>query len=135
MSREGNVTISADRLLAIADELKRVESDLRKLGLDGFTTQPTTPRPTPQRQDAQPMILEIDVLNMDWKKSNKMGGGPASASTPWSWTHGYIQDSQEPRPECADLVRTIERYGVVQCGRYSIKLSGRDNRLLNRTLA
>ncbi len=81
------------------------------------------------------MILELDVHDLDWKKSNKMGGGPAGASTPWAWTYGYVQDSPEPRPECRGLVNAIRQYGVVQTGRYKIKLSGREMRLLNRTLA
>ncbi len=135
MSGEGIVTISADRILEMADRMKELESDLRKLGLNGFTTQPSTPTPQPQRPDAEPMRLEIDVSNLDWKKSNKMGGGPAGPTTPWCWTHAYIQDSPQPRPECADLVNAILLYGIVQCGRYKIKLSGRDGRLLNRTFA
>lgn len=135
MSGEGVVTISANRLLEIADQLKRVESDLRKLGLNGFSTQPPKPRPQPKRSGADAMPVDFHVSFLDWKKSNKMGGGSAGPSTPWAWTHGYIQDSPDPRPECSDLVNAILRYGVVQCGRYKIKLSGRDGRLLNRTFA
>lgn len=135
MSRSASVTISVEHLLMIADRLRDLESDLRKLGLNGYSVQPPTPTPQPQSPGAEPMRLEIDISNLDWKKSNKMGGGPAGPSTPWAWTHAYVQDSPQPRPECSELVNALIRYGVVQSGRYTIKLSGRDSRLLNRTFA
>ncbi len=136
MSREGVVSISADRLLEIADQLKRVEADLRKLGLNGFTTRPPTPKPQPQKSDAEAMPLDFDVLSIAWTRSNKAGGGAAGPNDPWAWTYGY-PDAQNPnpRPECADLVYAILQYEVVQCGRYKIKLAGRDGRLLNITIA
>ena len=137
MSSEGNVTISADRLLDIADRLREVEADLRKLGSEGFGTQPSAPRPQrqPTRQKVAPTPFNFDVLNIPWTKSNKAGGGAAGPNAPWCWAYGYEIDSPEPKPECADLVYAIQQYEIVQCGRYIVKLSGRDMRLLNRTLA
>ncbi len=137
MSREGVVSISADRLLEIADRLKDLEADLRKLGLNGFTTQPSAPRPPrqPTSQKVEPTPFSFDVLNIPWTKSNKAGGGAAGPNTPWCWAYGYELDSPEPKPECAELVYAILQYEIVQCGRYIVKLSGRDMRLLNRTLA
>lgn len=137
MSREGVISIPADLLLDISDRLRDLEQELRKLGLSGFSTQPSAPRPPhqPSRQKVEPTPFNFNVLSLEWTKSRKMGAGPASPSTPWCWTYGYVQDSPDPRPECADLVYALLQYEVVQCGRYIIKLSGDDLRLLNRTLA
>lgn len=134
---EGVISIPADQLLQIADRLKDLEADLRMLGLNGLTTRPPAPRPQrqPTSQNVAPTPFNFNVLNLPWTKSNKAGGGAAGPSTPWCWTHGYEIDSPEPRPECAELVYAIQQYEVVQCGRYIIKLSGRDMRLLNRTLS
>ncbi len=137
MSEEGVVMISANRLLEIADQLKRVESDLRQLGLKGFGTQPSKPKPQPQKTQADAMPLEgFDILSLDWRRSAKVGGGDAGPNDKWCWTFAYPDaDSPEPSSDRSELVNALLRYGVVQCGRYRIKLSGRDMRLLNRTLA
>ena len=137
MNREGVVSISADKILDLADRLKELESDLRKLGLNGFATQPSAPRPQrqPTSQKVEPTPFNFDVLNIPWTKSKRDGGGAAGPNTPWAWTYGYDIDSPEPKPECADLVYAIQQYEIVKCGRYIIKLSGREGRLLNRTLA
>ena len=136
MSSEGVVTISADRLLEIADQLKRVESDLRKLGMDGFGTQPPKTKPQPQKPKADAMPLDFDILRLDWRKSAKAGGGDAGPNDKWCWTFAYPDaDSPEPNSDRYELVNAILIYGEVRCGRYNVKLSGRDSRLLNRTFA
>ncbi len=136
MSGEGVVTISADRLLEIADQLKRVESDLRKLGMNGFSTQPTKPKPQPQKPQADAMPLDFDILGLDWRRSTKAGGGDAGPNDKWAWTFAYPDaESHDPREDCYDLVIALNRFGSVQCGKYIVKLSGRENRLLARTFA
>ena len=136
MSGEGVVTISADRILEIADRMKELEGDLRRLGLEGFGTQPTSQTLQKQKLGMEPMPLTFDILSLDWKRSAKAGGGDAGPNDKWCWTFAYPDaDSPEPRSDCYDLVMAILRYKVVQCGRYQIKLAGRDFRLLNRTIA
>lgn len=136
MSNGGVVTISADRLLEIADKIKSVETELRQLGLNSFETQPATRAPQGQKSETEPMVIEFDVSNLDWTKSNRSGGGHAGPNEPWAWAFGYPdQNSPYPREECDRLVNAIIRYGEVRCGRYLVKLGGRDNRLLNRTIA
>lgn len=136
MSSDGVVTISADRLLEIADQLKRVESDLRKLGMTGFSTQPTKPKTQTQKPKSEAMPLDFDIRSLDWKKSNKAGGGPAGPETPWAWAFAYPDsESNDPRTDCYDLVIALNRFGTVKCGRYIVKFGGRDSRLLNRTFA
>ena len=136
MSNEGVVTISADELLKIADKLKEVEKDLRKIGLKGFGTQPIKQTPQKQKPEMEPMPLAIEILGLDWKKRARDGGGPAGPDTPWCWTYAYPNaHSHEPSLDRHDLVKAILQFGVVQCGKYIVKLSGRDMRLLNRTFA
>ena len=82
------------------------------------------------------MPIEFDILSLDWTKSKKAGGGPAGPETPWAWTFAYPDaESPDPRTDCYELVMSLHRYGEVRCGRYIIKLGGRDSRLLNRTIA
>ena len=136
MSDGGVVTISADKILEIADKIKSVETELRQLGLRGLDIQQTTRAPQKQTSKTDAMLIEFDILSLDWKRPKKSGGGDAGPDAPWAWTFAY-EDSESPYPreDAYDLVTSIIRYGEVKCGKYIVKLSGRDSRLLNRTIA
>lgn len=136
VSKGGVVTLSADKLLEIADKIKTLESELRQLGLSGLDIKSTTRAPQRQTSKTEAMPLAFDVSNLDWQKSNRDGGGPAGEMDGWAWCFAYPDaDSPDPRTECYQLVEALIQYGEIQCGKYLIKLAGRDNRLLNRKLA
>ncbi len=66
MSGEGVVTISANRLLDIADRLRDLEADLRKLGLNGFKAQPASRAPL-RGNDSEAMEVNLDIAQITFK--------------------------------------------------------------------
>jgi len=136
MDSGGVVTVSADRILELADRMKDLESEIRQLGLDGFMSQPITRAPPRQKSNSELMAMQFDLTRLDWKKSNRAGGGDAGPDEKWAWTYGYPDaDSPDPRTECYALVEALIQYGEIRVGKYTVKLAGRDNRLLNRKIA
>ncbi len=125
MSRESVISISADKLLALADRLRNLELDLRKLGLNGFTGQPTSHTPT-QSDKIKPIVLELDISQITFMQK-KLGDGSneiATSYSQWGWTKGYTH-------ETAELTQNLERYGSVQIGNRIFTLSGDKGTLIN----
>ena len=138
MSRSGGkVTVDADRYLELLDELSALEGRLRALGSEGFnvskTTQPSSPA-SKKKAEEKAMDLDIDVSGIEWKKSNRDGGGPAGPDAGWAWAFGYTQDGGI-LPGAVQLIQAMERYGTVKIGGFEYSLGGRDKRLLNRKRA
>ena len=132
MVDSGTINIDADKYLELLDRLQTIESELRQLGHGGYTTGKTTQRNT-EKTDA--MVLDnLDISGIEWKKSNRDGGGVAGPETPWCWAFGLTKDGGIRR-ETMQLLQALEQYEKVRVGRYVFTLGGRNGSLLNRTIA
>jgi hypothetical protein len=99
--------VDVERYLALLDRLRDLEAGLRDLGQGGFTSK------APEKKgEKEVMRLDIYMPVIDWKKSNKAGGGPATDSDSWAWAFAYTQDGGIRR-EAAQLVAALEQYGKV----------------------
>ena len=132
----GKMELDAEEYLALIDDYDTLGKRLRALGLKGFDASVTTTRPQSQvsrdkKEEIESMFLDIDISGIDWKRSNRDGGGPAEPGDGWNWAFGFTKDGGIRR-ETMELVQAIERYGPVRVGDYEISLSGRDGSLLNR---
>lgn len=131
----GTVTLDADEFLNILDELANLEKRLRALGREGYKIDGVTPEPKSpasreeKEQDAMP--LEIDISGIDWRRSNKAGGGAAGPGDGWAWAFALTKDGGIRR-ESAQLLSALEQYGKVLVDGFEITLAGRDGNLLNR---
>ena len=135
MADSGTITIDADRYLEILDRLQTLEGELRKLGHKGFNASGKTRSPNSSRREkkdeSEAMVLDIDISGIEWKRSNKTGGGAAGPNDGWAWAFAYTQDGGIQR-EAAQLVTALEQYGKVLIDGFKITLAGRDGKLLNR---
>ena len=77
------------------------------------------------------MVVDLDISEIEWKKSNKDGGRLATPEDGWAWAFAYTKDGGVLR-ETMQLLQAIEQYGTVSVGQYEITLGGRDKGLLNR---
>ena len=132
----GQVVLDAEEYIAILDRLHALEDELRKLGHKGFTTSVTTTRPPSpalrkKKEKTAAMVLDIDISGIEWKRSNRDGGGPAELGDGWNWAFGFTKDGGI-LPENVKLIQALEMYGKVRVGDFEISLSGRDGSLLNR---
>lgn len=131
----GTITLDADEYLRLLDELIDLETRLRSVGLAGFNSEKPTQRPKPSMRgpsdESEAMRLDIDISGIQWRLSNRDGGGPAGPDAGWCWAFSTTRDGGILR-EVMQLIQAIEQYGRVRIGQYEITLSGRDKRLLNR---
>jgi len=131
----GTVTFDADEYLELLDELTDLEKRLRSLGSKGFNGsgrgKTTSPANKPKENDKPTMVVDLDISGIEWKKSNRDGGGPAGPNDGWAWAFAYDQDG-EVLQETTKLLQALEQYGAVRVGQYEITLGGRDKNLLNR---
>ncbi len=81
--------------------------------------------------ESEAMPLDIDISGVDWRRSNKAGGGVAGPGDGWAWAFALTKDGGIRR-ESAQLLAGLEQYGKVLVVGFEITLSGRDKRLLNR---
>jgi len=131
MSGGGVVTISADRLLEIADQMKNLESELRQLGLNSFKTQPAKHAPS-RKNNSEAMEIDIDISHIIFKQK-KVGDGSYVIAGPyakWGWVKGLTRDG-DYNAETEELTRAIQLYGSVQIGNRIFTLGGRDGTLIN----
>ena len=131
MSGGGVVTISADRLLEIADQMKNLESELRQLGLNSFKTQPAKLAPS-IKNNSEAMVVDLDISHIVFKQK-KLGDGSyviANDFAKWGWTLGFTRDG-DYIAETEELTRAIQLYGSVQIGNRIFTLGGRDGTLIN----
>lgn len=135
-SKGGRVTLDADEFLNILDELANLEKRLRNLGREGYkidniTTRPSSPASQEKKDESEAMQLSIDISGIDWRRSNKAGGGAADLGDGWAWAFAFTKDGGIRR-EAAQLVAALEQYGKVLVDGFEITLAGRDGNLLNR---
>ena len=70
--------------------------------------------------------FQFNLFSIGWKIK---GSAPAPANPKWGWAFGYTQDGGY-HPDTATLVQYLEQYGSYSAGGYTVKLGGRDNKLL-----
>ena len=132
---KGIITLDADEYRKLLDELIDLQKRLRSVGLAGFNSEKPTPCPKPSMRDpsdeSEAMVLDIDISGIEWKLSNRDGGGPAEPNAGWCWAFSTTRDGGIRR-EAAQLVSALEQYGRVRVGQHEITLGGRDKLLLNR---
>lgn len=134
-NKGGTVTFDAEEYLKLLDEMTALEKRLRNLGregykVDGMTTKPSSPASREKEEEA--MEIDLDISGIEWKLSNRDGGGLAGPEAGWSWAFSTTRDGGVRR-ECMALVQAIELYGTVRIDQYEIGLGGRNGNLLNRT--
>ncbi len=128
-----------DRLVELLDKRDDLNFEIRSM-LAG--TLFTTPKPKktdlvdtflkkPKPETKAAMEVDVNIWGVEWKLSNRQGGGRASPEAGWAWGFGYDQDGVF-LPEAERLIELIQRYGKIRVGQYEITLGGRDKRLLNR---
>lgn len=80
----GTVTVDADLFLQLLDELAELEQRLRSLGLKGFNLSgkftTSSPARREKKDESEAMPLGLDISDIEWKRSNKQGGGAAGPS-------------------------------------------------------
>ena len=86
------------------------------------------PPPAPVAPVSAPPVggFRFDIFSVGWLQKNKM---PAPPNPTWGWTFAYNQDGGY-HPAIAPLVQYLEQYGVYNVGDHTVKLGGKDNRLL-----
>ena len=133
--KRSTFSLDADEYLRLLDELIDLETRLRSVGLAGFNSEKPTQRPKPSMRDpsdeSEAIRLDIDISGIEWKLSNRDGGGPAGPDAGWCWAFSTTRDG-DVLGEVIQLLQAIEQYGRVRIGQYEITLGGRDKRLLNR---
>jgi len=128
----GTVTLQAEDIIKLAEDLEALARRLRDMGVAGFKgTSPRGPPTPPRVNNTEGMPLGLDISGIEWKRSNKQGGGEAGPSDGWAWAFAYTQDGGIRR-EAAQLVAALEQYGKVLVDGFEISFAGRDGKLLNR---
>ena len=87
-----------------------------------------SPTPPPAVPTNAPPVggFQFDIFSVGWIQKNKQ---PAPPNPTWGWTFAYTQDGGR-HAAIAPLVQYLEQYGSYSAGGYTVKLGGRDNRLL-----
>ncbi len=122
---------NVEKLIILMDRRDKLNSDIRIMlsrNLGSYAQDDPEPR---SREVESAMKLDLEISGIDWKRSNKQGGGPASPSDGWAWAFGYNQDGTIRR-ETMQLIQALKQYGKVIIDGFEISLSGQDKRLLNR---
>ncbi len=116
-------------------EKKSYPGDIANAIREGFanlkTSAPTLAYqapPSPVAPVSAPPVggFRFDIFSVGWIQKNKM---PAPPNPTWGWTFAYTQDGGY-HPEIAPLVQYLEQYGAYNVGDHTVKLGGKDNRLL-----
>ena len=85
------------------------------------------PPPAPVAPVAAPVGgFRFDIFSVGWLQKNK---APAPPNPTWGWTFAYTQEGGY-HPAIAPLVQYLEQYGVYNVGDHTVKLGGKDNKLL-----
>jgi len=82
--------------------------------------------PSPPPDAPIPPTLQFDVFSITWKQRD---GAIAPSNPKWGWAFGYNQDGGY-HADTKELVEYLEKYKVFNTGNYTVKLGGRDNKLL-----
>lgn len=129
-NKGGTSKIDCDEVIEIIDDIRRSLDSLGRIIADGMTSEPTSS--SEEKEEKEAMVLDnLDISGIEWTRSNRAGGGPATPEDGWAWAFAYTKDGGI-RPETAQLVMALERYGRVRVGANVIELSGRDDTLLSR---
>jgi len=110
------VEVDGEFFLNRVEAIERSCADLRKAVAQGVF-QPASP-------------AGINIRAIDWRTKNN---NPASDADSWAWAHAYGRDGVL-LDVTRQLVQEIERTGKVEVEVYVITLSGRDKKLLSRTI-
>ncbi len=125
---------NVEKLIDLMDRRDKINSDIRIM-LAGNLGTSAQAEPEPRSREVEfAMKLDLDISGIEWKRSNKAGGGPAGPGDGWAWAFAYTQDGGV-RNEAMQLVTALQQYGKVIAGGFEISLSGRDKRLLSRKRA
>jgi len=132
MSKPGEmVTINAEWLIARLEALEATIQQIRYEASQGVLKQPSPFTRVKPRPPSATAAHGININLIDWKRSNKAGGGSAGPGDGWAWAFAYSQDGKL-LDEAVQLVQEIERYEKVEVDGFEITLGGRDKNLLNR---
>lgn len=87
-----------------------------------------TPTPPPTATVSAPPVggFQFDIFSVGWLQKNKQSAPP---NPTWGWAFAYTQDGGR-HAEIAPLVQYLEQHGVYNVGDHTVKLGGRDNKLL-----
>lgn len=133
--KRSTITLDADEYLRLLNELINLENRLRSVGLAGFnsgkTTKPQRYAAKEKEDDTDLMEIDLDMSGIEWKLSNRDGGGLAGPDAGWCWAFSTTRDGGIRR-EAVQLVAALEQYGKVLVDGFVISLAGRDGKLLNR---
>ena len=131
-SKGGAVTLRAEDVINLAEDLEALARRLRDMGVTGLQSDSSLgPSSPPGDDSSEAMPLSMDITGIEWKRSNKQGGGAAGPGDEWAWAFAYTQNG-DIRGEAAPLVAALEQYGKVLVDGFEISLAGRDGKLLNR---
>ena len=134
-SEEGAVTLRAEDVIKLAEDLEALARRLRDMGVTGLQRGSSLgPSSPPGHDSTEAMPLSIDITGIEWKQSNKQGGGAAGQYDEWAWAFAYTQNG-DIRIEAAQLVAALMQYGKVLVDGFEISFAGRDGKLLNRKKA
>lgn len=81
---------------------------------------------TPPASAPAPTGFQFDIFSIGWKIK---GSDPAPPNPKWGWAFAFTQDGGY-HSESEKLVKYLEAYKVYDAEGYTIKLGGRDNKLL-----
>jgi len=86
------------------------------------------PPPVPVAPASAPPVggFQFDIFSVGWIQKNNQ---PAPPNPTWGWTFAYTQDGGR-HAAIAPLVQYLEQHGVYNVGDHTVKLGGRDNKLL-----
>jgi len=131
-SKGGKVTLQAKDVIKLAENMEALARRLRDMGVTGLQRE-SSPGPSspPSDDSSEAMPLSIDINGIEWKKSNKQGGGTAGQYDEWAWAFAYTQNG-DIRRETAQLVAALKQYGKALVDGFEISLAGRNGKLLNR---
>ena len=129
-----------ERVDALAELLGDLEAEVKEIkgktypgdianaireGFGSLATRTPSPVAAPVSTPKGPE-LDFDIFTVEWKIK---GMAPAPPNPTWGWAFGFTQDGGY-RPETLKLVKYLEKYGSYSVGEYTVKLGGRDNKLL-----
>lgn len=122
---------NVEKLIALMDRRDKLNSDIRIM-LAGNLVACAQADPESRGSEVKSaMKLDITISGIEWKRSNKQGGGAAGPNDGWAWAFALTKDGGIRR-ESAQLLAALEQYGKVLVDGFEITLSGRNKRLLNR---